>query len=229
MISGSPLRSASPTLCLVQAWTVPKAGHTEAQNEDAFAVSETTLALADGATETAFARAFARHLVAEAVRGAPWTESVAQAQAALVAETAAVQDALPWYAVEKQEEGAAAALLRVTAADGVLDAEAVGDACVLVEADGAWQSAWPLVSVDAFSHRPTLLHSVAPASPPLRTRIPLRAGLRIAFATDALAAFLLALGPSALPPAGVDPAIFVAESRARGLRNDDTTLVLLAC
>ena len=45
------------------AFRLPKAGNSDADYEDAFAIGENCVAIADGATESSFARAWAEALV----------------------------------------------------------------------------------------------------------------------------------------------------------------------
>ena len=248
-------------------WTaasVEKAGMRPQENEDAIGVAARadgglTLAVADGATESAFARAWARTLVAEAaaddgassvpepacaarrrsieevegpssVAGRPSSterpSSVARAHARARMVHAAMLDArrasLPWYAAEKADAGAHAALVVVTVGPGgEYRAEAVGDACLFeVDAAGRRVAAWPLDTPEAFAARPVLLASTGAAPDVLvRTgRIPTGGALLVC--TDALAAHLLAR-PAAPWPVPGDPADAAVAARAAGMRNDD--------
>ncbi len=215
----------------VLVWTaasVEKAGMRPDENEDAIAITPhvdggLTLAVADGATESAFARAWARSLVAEAVERSSSVvdrlSSIPNVHARARAVHGAMLDArrasLPWYAAEKADAGAHAALVVLTVApDGSYRAEAVGDACLFeIDAAGRRIAAWPLDTPGAFAARPVLVASTGPAPAALvRTgRIP--DGGALLATTDALAAYLLA-HPGAPWPVSGDPAEAVAAARA---------------
>lgn len=216
----------------VQTLWLPRAGHAEAEYEDAFAVAAVPgglrVAVADGATETAFAKPWAQAL-AEAFVGvddaAAWAP---RARAAFAAGVAPRLAGLPWFAAAKAEEGAFAALLGVAiAADGTWQAWAVGDCCLLHWRAGVLCGSWPFTTPDAFTHRPLLLGSRPGDAPPWRHRsgtwLP---GDVLGLATDALAAWLLAARPPA-PPADAFHRHVEAARAARTLRNDDVTLVLV--
>ncbi|NBC19174.1 MAG: hypothetical protein GVY18_17865 [Bacteroidetes bacterium] len=221
---------------------LPKAGHRADEYEDAVAVSAGAFpayaAIADGATESAFARRWAQLLVRGSV------EAQVASASALAAQLPAWQTAwrtavaertteAPWYAAAKAEEGAYAALLTLmVTADGRWRAVAVGDCCLLHLRGEALHAAWPLDDPDQFTHRPDLL-----ASQPAAPRPPMRehegawqAGDALVLATDALAAWLLATDPTRA--LGWTDASFrdaVTAARDDGaLRNDDVTALILA-
>src|SRR5882672_891146 len=99
------------------AWWAPKSGHAEHEYEDAFAVESAALrfAVADGASETSYAKQWAELLVARFVNEPPTApelrEWVAPMQAAWVGEHQGKAQA--WYAEEKAREGAFSSLLGV--------------------------------------------------------------------------------------------------------------------
>lgn len=105
---------------------LPKAGSSEADYEDAYAVGDACAAIADGATESSFARAWAEALVQGFVSANAESEreSSATDPAAVVADfrqriaplqkawhERIVWDRLPWFAEDKARSGAFAALL----------------------------------------------------------------------------------------------------------------------
>lgn len=223
----------------IRTFWLPKAGHREAEYEDAWAVTETPLhaAVADGATESAFARSWAERLVQGAVdHGVTDEEALQQRLPAWRADwaeaVAARTTVLPWYAAAKAEQGAFAALLSLgVEPDGTWQAVAVGDCCLLHLRDDSLSAAWPLDDPAAFSHRPALLASVPTEDDPAveTTTGTWRPGDAFLLASDALAAWLLATGPAAALD-WTDDAFReqVEAARADGtLRNDDVTLVLL--
>lgn len=226
----------------VSHWTcaVPKAGADAADYEDAAAITTddwpVCAAVADGATESAFARTWARRLVrglteqtvtsAEAFgdRVRDWQEEW-QAGAT---ERAADQ---PWYVAAKAAEGAFAAVLGLSLyADGRWRAVAVGDCCLFHVRDGALVQSWPFASRDAFTNRPALVPSrpdrVVPT--PDTTGGSWHSNDRFALATDAGAAWLLGEGLDPLRDGSEAAHDRVEAARADGtLRNDDVTFLVM--
>ncbi len=216
---------------------LPKAGSRAEEYEDAFAFSaEGTwpfrAAVADGATESAFARRWAEQLARGYMASGGWTALPAWQEAWRQA-VAARAEALPWYAEAKAAEGAFAAALGLTLEDGgTWRATAVGDCCLFHLRDGGEERLrWPLAAPDAFGSRPALLPSRPErAMPALRTCAGTYGpGDAFLLATDAVAAWLMRTGPARA--LGFDEAVFrveVEEARASGaLRNDDATLLVL--
>lgn len=210
--------------------SVARHGSAPEENEDAWAVAAppggpVVAALADGATESAFARAWACALVEAAVRTGDLRAAHAVAARRHAAHVQTRVGALPWYAAAKAEEGAHAALLVVVLTpEGRYRAEAVGDACLFeVDAAGRRRRAWPLATAEAFSHRPVLLSSAASPPDVSAHEGRLHADEHLLLATDALAAYLLAHPDVPWPPEGRAPEPAVALARGAGLRNDDTT------
>lgn len=218
---------------------VPKAGHTAEEYEDAAAgpaaVADGTVraAVADGATESAFAGLWARTLVegfveADATLAETFGEFVHRTRRTFGDRVAEREAGLAWYASAKAEEGAHAAFLGfVIYPSGAWRAVAVGDCCLFHLREGELLEAWPLDDPGAFDNRPALVGSrFDGAEPDVQTTSGAWAdGDRIVLATDALAAYLL--GNEALPEVFEDVEAFVAEARADGMRNDDVTLVEL--
>src|SRR5579884_1055791 len=102
-----------PVLCW-QPFRVPRRGYSADEYEDACAGDDRTgrFAIADGATESSFAAAWARLLVEEFVRTpGPWSGWLPSLRRCWAAD---LDDRpLPWYAEAKAEEGAFATLLGV--------------------------------------------------------------------------------------------------------------------
>lgn len=221
---------------------LPKHGHTPDEYEDATAppaaASDGTVraALADGATESAFAGAWARTLVEEFI-GANVTvpetfaESIHRTRRVFGRRIAEHATDLPWYAAAKAEEGAFAAFLGlVLYPNGAWRAVAVGDCCLFHLRDGERLMSWPLDDPDDFGNRPDLLGSRLDASQPdaETTSAQWSPGDRFLLASDALAAYLLAHEPADVTGLNADAfAAFVAAARDHGMRNDDVTLVEL--
>ena len=222
---------------------VPKAGHTADEYEDAASLAcgnwPAHGAVADGATESAFARTWAEQIATGA------TEMGVTAAEALRAELPAWQtawraavdartEALPWYAAAKAADGAFATVLTCTLhRAGTWQALSVGDCVLFHVRDGTLQTAWPVTDADAFTNRPTLLPSQPAASVPdvETTNGTWRPGDVLVLATDAAAAWLLRTDPARALSLTPDTfANAVADARAAGtLRNDDTTLLRLHC
>lgn len=216
--------------------SAPKSGHTAGEYEDAAAGpaaapdGTTRLAIADGATESAFAGLWARTLVASFVApesAVPETfgEFLHRARRAFGDAMAERESGLAWYASAKAEEGAHAAFLGlVLYPDHAWRAVAVGDCCLLHLRDGDLLDAWPISDPDAFGHRPDLVTSrFEDVHAPETTSGQWADGDRLLLASDALAAHLLA--QDAIPTDFDDFDSFVADARRAGMRNDDVTLV----
>ena len=200
---------------------VQKNGNTADEYEDAFyprSHVETEAwyfraAIADGATETSFAREWANYLAAGYCRRRfdpnrladilGWTQRRWKARVASLS--------LAWYAQEKASMGAFSTLVGLTifedphrwapnTADGVHDgrwtAVAVGDSCLIQVRDGAALAMFPLTSSAQFSSRPALISSLVSANRNLDaiTRHAQGAWLsgdRFLLLTDAIAHWLL--------------------------------------
>jgi hypothetical protein len=118
---------------------LPKKGNTNEEYEDAAFPMESVevetdsfrCAVADGATETSFSALWAKLLVEGFVNQTPRNESKQK-----WAEGIATKE-LPWYAEQKAESGAYAALLGLvlkggTDGGGTWEAEALGDCCMML-------------------------------------------------------------------------------------------------
>lgn len=217
-------------------FSAPKSGHTAGEYEDAAAGpanapdGTTRFAIADGATESAFAGLWARTLVEAFVApesAVPETfgEFLHRARRAFGESVAERESGLAWYASAKAEEGAHAAFLGlVLYPNHAWRAVAVGDCCLLHLRDGDLLEAWPISDPADFDHRPDLVTSRFEAMhTPATTSGQWADGDRLLLASDALAAFLLA--QDTIPDDVGDFETFVADARESGMRNDDVTLV----
>ncbi|NBC87818.1 MAG: hypothetical protein GVY25_16675 [Bacteroidetes bacterium] len=220
----------------VVAVSIPKQGSTSDENEDAFAVHTDTfpigVAVADGATESAYSRLWASCLTRRMVEvndltETSWATSVDAARKDWSAILADDPTPVPWYVEEKRREGAFATCLALMLhADGAYSASSVGD-CMLIQERAGERHTWPVDDPDAFSHRPDLLNSrSSKASPnPEMHHGTWRRGDVFILATDAVAAWLLDASPD-LPDDPGPLRARVAAARENGvLRNDDATLV----
>jgi hypothetical protein len=156
-----------------EALTMPKAGNTNSEYEDAYwpvgpVLDESCprFAVADGATETSFSGVWAKQLVeaygAGAFENPPdsgWLPELQRKWWSLVRDKP-----LPWYAEEKIESGTFAALVGLTldceSADsyhGSWHAEAIGDCCLFQLRGGDILAKFPLQSAEDFTNSPILL------------------------------------------------------------------------
>jgi serine/threonine protein phosphatase PrpC len=230
-------------LASATAWWAPKAGNAAQEYEDAYALEEAALryAVADGASETSFAKQWAEMLVDRFVREPPAPESLREWVAPMQAAWAGANKpkATAWYAEEKARDGAFSSLLGVAIDHGRWRAMAIGDSCLFLVRSGKLVRAFPLERAAAFNNRPLLLSSVARANQRVWEEVRLDEGELqgkdlLLLMTDALAQWFLVeaeLGRrpwAALARAATQEAFcaFVDMLRSGGaLRNDDTTLV----
>jgi hypothetical protein len=223
-------------------WT-PKAGHSTDEYEDAFAADpeQGRFAIADGASETSFARQWARLLVDGFVERPPeegrLREWLAPMQAQWQQEIGT--RSMAWYAEEKARDGAFAAFLGLTLEAARWRAVAVGDACLFILREQRVAVAAPMSESKQFTNRPVLLSSVARANGRALESVftddgRLQPGDHVLLMTDALAAWFceemeLDRRPwAALARAHTNEefASFVAFLRSGGaMKNDDATLV----
>jgi hypothetical protein len=221
--------------------TAPRSGRAAAEAEDAAGAWTDAwpvrAAVADGATESAYAGQWARMLVEGVGRdGIVTADAFAAAlpdwQARWRAETAEDARDRPWYVAAKASEGAFATVLGVSIrADGHWQALAVGDCCLFHVRNGTCRRSWPLSAPDAFTNRPALVPSAAQRSvpDPQTASGTWQAGDAFLLATDAVAAWLLRRGPAtglALTPDAFDDTVEAARDDGT-LRNDDATLLVV--
>ncbi|GIK72544.1 MAG: hypothetical protein BroJett021_15320 [Chloroflexota bacterium] len=235
---------------------LPKAGNRDDEYEDAAwpersltaAQAVVRCAVADGATESAFAGVWARQLVRAygcgAFDGDGWQLALAREQTAW--QSAVAAKPLPWYAEEKARSGAFAALLGVTfgeVSDGgrPWQALAVGD-CALFQVRGvALLSSFPAADAAFFTSRPLLIGSAPHNNATLTEHLhrasgDLQPGDRFYLVSDALGQWWMhSLEHGAMPWDEVDGALarrrrgfggWIDSLRRTGqMRNDDVTLL----
>jgi hypothetical protein len=223
-----------------QSFHVPKAGNTLDEYEDAFAgdPQQGRFAIADGASESAFADAWAQIVVKAFVqtpgRWSRWLDAARQRWRAQVQERE-----LPWYAEAKFEDGAYAAVLGIAFKNGRWRARAVGDCCLFQMRGQRLLRSFPIEHAADFGNRPSLLGSRSRQTAQPRARRfhatgDLHATDAVLLMTDALAQWFLQQVEEGRQPWDDLQAIlteeqfssFVADLRAaKQLRNDDVTLV----
>jgi hypothetical protein len=242
----------------MQAFRLHKRGNSEAECEDAYAADEAErhFAIADGASESAFAYLWARLLVEQFVHKPvagprqwnPWLEPLREMWVTEVSKRP-----LPWYVEAKVQEGAFAAFLGLSVSKSRCRgkqrwrAVAVGDSCLFLIRDGQLQHKFPLRRSDEFGSCPWLVGAryqcgATPESVKVqRTHGDWQVGDRIWLMTDALAEWFLRQGEEGRRPWAVVErllagcpteetfASWVEERRnAENLRNDDVTLVAVS-
>src|SRR5438128_1849395 len=238
--------------CDIKAFCCPKLGNSLEEYEDAWAHRQTRtpvgirVAVADGATESSFAKLWAVLLAESYVRselaGAEFFARLKPARRLWRRRLAGRP--LPWFASEKAEQGAFAAFLgvEIDAHKNRWTALAVGDCCLMQVYDvGKGMRAvetFPLLRSSQFTMSPYLIGSRSDGES-LKDRIQvskgsLRDGDMLLLATDAMAAWLLKRHEEGRPlwkwlyrKLGTPEnfAAMVAYGRKNGWRNDDFTLV----
>ena len=219
---------------------LPKSGHTVDEYEDAFAgpvrsAGGWCAAVADGATEAAFSRRWARILAEGLIRDA--SPSVQSFEEALPgwrrlwrAKTEPELEYLPWYASMMARQGAHAAVLSVAwSMRGSWQALSLGDCCLFQWREERCVESWPYTSGGAFHTHPALVSSQTRSIEPRAETHGGRfaPGDRFWLSTDALAAAVLNYGPTLVDldsPESFAASVTAARSEGR-LRNDDVTLV----
>jgi len=160
-----------------QPYSVPKAGNSEEEYEDAYWPSgqvedsgaSFSFAVADGATEASYSKAWARILVEAYCNGPLDASDLTERLPGLQAKWRESLDtqSLPWYAEEKVHDGAFSSLLGLTidevvSPDGLLrvwKATAIGDSCLFQVRDDELIVSFPLTRSEQFNSRPTLVSS----------------------------------------------------------------------
>jgi hypothetical protein len=218
------------------AYRVAKDGHAAAECEDACAADPATgrFAIADGASESAFAGAWAEALAQGYVaHPGPWSAWLAAARAAWHDRFA--DQPMPWYVEAKFEQGAFATLLGLSVRGRSWRAGAVGDSCLFHVRDNGLGRAFPIKRSTDFNNAPALIasRSGAPRCKRRWTRGRWQPGETLLLMTDALAQWFLQEVEAGRQPwaplMGIESletfAAVVGELRATDrLRNDDSTL-----
>ncbi|MHC4077628.1 MAG: PP2C family serine/threonine-protein phosphatase [Planctomycetota bacterium] len=235
----------------VQEFHTPKKGSSEAEYEDAFfpgpcfhrGVGRFRCAVADGASESAFAREWAQLLVRNFGRGRFHLDYLQRLWKKLVQKRK-----LPWYLQAKVAKGAHAALVGLSIGDGEARgwrALAIGDSCLFHVRDQKLLVVGPVARSADFDNSPFLLSTKCPAPIPRGApHVHVMSGTwqpKDAFylASDALAQWVLAEEEAGRPPwktlceLGTKAQVQPFDSLVDGLRsanqlhNDDTTLLRL--
>ena len=202
----SPLQTALPDLT-VRHLLLPKAGHTLAECEDAFACNRTAMrfAVADGATESFDSASWAQRLVTKWVNDSglltaeefwTWLKIEGQTQ-----NDSWNRHDLPWYSMEKRRAGSFAAFVGVEIQierERQWKAIALGDSCFVHSRNGTVQVVFPVSSSTDFGSAPVLAPSCAELNAHALSAIVLKsgeivAGDRLLLLTDAIAAWYLLL------------------------------------
>jgi hypothetical protein len=230
---------------------LPRRGHTLEECEDACACAPERgrFAIADGAAESSFAAQWARVLVEDFVQAsdrepawASWLPPLQQRWADLIGEQP-FPAVMPWYLEARWRQGAFATFLGVVIEDQGWHALAVGDSCLFQVREDALLAAFPMTRAEDFGNTPWLIGSRSngadsPRLQSLHQQGDWRPGDRLWLTTDALGQWFLRQSEAGEKPWQVferlrtEPvpeeafALWVEEQRhARGLRNDDVTLV----
>lgn len=158
-----------------QPYSVPKAGNSEEEYEDAYwppgqiedGGASFSFAVADGATEASYSKAWARILVEAYCHGHLYASDLTECLSDLQAQWKESLDtqSMPWYAEEKVRDGAFSSLLGLTIKESVSpkgvtrawEATAIGDSCLFQVRDDELIVSFPLNHSEQFNSRPALL------------------------------------------------------------------------
>lgn len=199
-------------------------------------------AVADGATESMYAKRWAQSVAKGLVDRKPTTDgafrtAVSEVRRSFQPGGSNARGDSPWYVSSKAREGAhATALVLTLTAGGQWTALAVGDCCLFHVRGRRLHLAWPIDSPEAFGQRPSLLSSGSSSE----RRLPnMTSGHwattdRFLLATDAVAQWLLRRigdGQDWIQLLRLDDEAIKLELEAardaKTLRTDDVTLLLL--
>jgi hypothetical protein len=229
----------------VSAFRASKAGSTAEEWEDAFCCNpgQGRFCVADGASESSFAAAWARLLAEGFVARPPDGSTLRDWLRPLQGEWARGTKGkpLPWYAEEKARSGAFSSILGICLEpdERCWRALAVGDSCLFSVRENQLAAAFPLSRSSEFHTRPMLLSTAERANAGIDSAIReaegvARPGDLLLMMTDALAAWFLAEAELRRRPWALLDRIstpeefetFVNLMRAgRSMRNDDVTLL----
>ena len=242
-----------------------KQGNTRRELEDAYAcmprgtgpiTSEAfTIAVCDGASQTAFAAEWAKLLSRAYVRSpAGSSSSLATLASSLHTRwhSIAFRSDLPWYAHEKAGQGSFATLLGLriqtqSAGPGFTwSATAIGDTCLFHTRANTLLKAFPIEDADEFTQTPALLSSLPSmnhALPEAQTAVSSICLSRDVFllATDALARWILQSAAAHEEPLPLLLGLLSAQSPQQGfaefladlrqdrtIKNDDVTCIAIS-
>ena len=222
-------------------FSTPKAGHNRAEYEDAFAANPHAgrFAIADGASESSFAGAWADLLV-QGYTGNPgiWSRWLPHPRKSW--HETFKERTLAWYAEEKFLEGAYATFLGLTFNDSHerWQAVAIGDCCLFHVREQRLIQAFPVRQSSAFGNQPDLLGSRRTSKKIKRVRVKgaWHPGDRMLLMTDALAQWFLQQRETQQEPWNAILALATQEEfetwmtrlrETKELRNDDVTLVVI--
>lgn len=199
---------------LAQAFSLPKAGNSVEEYEDAFwpeqqvdkTVKSFSFAIADGATETSFSGLWARMLVRSYCKGELAKSKMQKTLSSLQRKWLDVvsQKPLPWFAETKIQSGAFSSLVGLTIYHSAMDkrglpqwqAIAIGDSCLFQVRDDKLITSFPLNDSEQFNNSPSLLSSNQAANVELEKNIIHKTGTLVEgdtfyLMTDALACWFL--------------------------------------
>jgi hypothetical protein len=228
-----------------RACSFPKRGHSAEEYEDAYAgdVKLGRFAVADGASESSFAKQWAKLLVGGYVYKEPRPDTKPHWLRQLQERWAKQVDGLelPWFAEAKRSQGAFATFLGLALKPsdhpqaGTWKATAVGDCCFFQVREEKVIHSFPVKHSADFGNRPDLIGSRQPIAPRelKRDRGEWRHGDRLWLMTDAIAQwFLHRLEQGHHPWRSLEQCLFepatepwVDQLRDHGMRNDDVTLI----
>lgn len=229
-----------------------KRGNTTEEYEDACAWKDTVcfadpilgIALADGASESAFSQRWAKLLVDD-YAAHPYVKrgSMLNHSRRLAAKwyREVRKPDLPWYVEERIRIGAFSTLLglRIRKESGRWNAIGVGDTCLFQIHNDQLIHKWPLENKEDFGRSPPLLSTDHVVLQGVRKRIAITEGRAIAqdifvLATDALSAWFLQQNEKAKQPwrtlTEIDPQGFQGWidglRNSLQIRNDDVTCII---
>ncbi|MDX2253940.1 MAG: protein phosphatase 2C domain-containing protein [Pseudanabaenaceae cyanobacterium bins.39] len=232
---------------LIQSWSIQKAGNQLTECEDAWAYGDRLggIAIADGATESSFAKEWAQLLVSRFVQDLPNGEQVTAWIQALQVDWLRwlSHQELAWFAKRKAAAGAFATFLGLRFSqqeDQAIGwrAIAVGDACLFVVRDRQLNLAFPKTSSLGFNNTPALLGTHRNTNPDyfLKVQGKAQVGDRFYLATDAISCWIWRQIEDQQDPwvhleqlnSQIQFADWITDLRDRGaIVNDDTTLLCI--
>ena len=234
---------------------VAKAGNAPEECEDAYAKKKTKQSLkalvADGATESSFAREWANLLCKALVNKRSFSyQTIANYLPEIRKkwQNQVTQKPLPWYAEAKLEKGAFAAIagVYIHCKKGQFDAFAIGDCCIFQVSNDQLLVSWPITEVSAFANNPFLVatkpiddETLKERFKPLRKQ-PLDKGGYLFLMSDALACWFVhnhqqkerpwhtLIGFAEEEPSQQAFEQWLDDQRTnKTIKNDDTTLLII--